>query len=210
MVVDHYYTEKPISALKKQVLVETLKGLRLKFFTGSSVFSKRQIDKATRLLIENSVIKPNWKILDMGCGYGVIGIALKKIYADYNCKVWMIDINKRAVMLSKENAKLNNVKVCVIHGNLYEPVKNLRTPKNLKFHTIITNPPISAGRAVCYEIIEKAPEYLLKNGLLQLVSRHKKGGAMLEKKMLEVFGNVKTIVKRAGFRVYVSINLKNS
>lgn len=198
MATEHYYTQEPRSSFKKRIITSNILGVKFRFFTSSSVFSKQRVDKGTRLLIENCIIHPGWKILDMGCGYGVIGISLKKIYEHYNCKVWMVDINKRATMLSRQNAKLNNVHVHVLHSNLYEAVNNL------KFNTIVTNPPITAGREVCYKIIEKAPDHLLKKGLLQLVARHRKGGAMLEKKMLDVFGNVKTIAKRSGFRVYVS------
>ncbi len=197
-MVEHYFSEKPSTEFSKKLVTAVLLGVEFKFFTAKSVFSKLRVDKASKLLIENVEVKQGWNVLDLGCGYGVIGIALAKVY---NCKVWMTDINKRAVTLAKINAKLNNVKVKILQGWLYQPVKHL------KFDAIVVNPPISAGRSLCFEIIEKAPEHLKNQGSLQLVARHKKGGAMLEKKMLEVFGNVQVVAKKSGFRVYKSYAL---
>jgi 16S rRNA G1207 methylase RsmC len=64
---------------------------------------------------------------------------------------------------------------------------------------------MAAGRKICYKIIEEAKKHLKKNGTLQLVARHQKGGKMLEKKMQEAFGNVEAIAKKSGFRVYLSV-----
>ncbi len=110
----------------------------------------------------------------------------------------MTDINERAIKLSRMNIKLNNIEnVIVKKSNLYGNIEG-------EFDAIIINPPQTAGKKVCFEIIEKAKEHLKKNGLLQLVARHNKGGKELEKKMKEVFGNVEEIGKKSGYRVYIS------
>jgi len=96
------------------------------------------------------------------------------------------------------NADRNKVKVVVVHGNLFEPVKAK------KFNTVISNPPQHAGKDVCFAIIEQSRDHLKKGGLLQVVARHQKGGRTLETHMKEVFGNVKEIEKKGGLRVYVS------
>lgn len=89
-------------------------------------------------------------------------------------------------------------------SNLYNAIREQ------SFDTIITNPPMKAGREICYQIIEQAKHHLNPNGTLQLVAFHKRGGAMLEKKMQEVFGNVETVAKKSGFRVYVSVKNKQN
>jgi 16S rRNA G1207 methylase RsmC len=193
---EHYYSEKQTSELRIREIDVNLRGNILKFRTGSGVFSIGKIDKGTKLLIEKCIVKKDWKILELGCGYGCVGIAIGKAFP--STSVLMTDINERAVKLSRMNIKLNKVEnVKVRKSDLY---KNIHE----KFDTIITNPPQTAGKKICFEIIEKAKEHLNKNGLLQLVARHNKGGKELEKKMKKVFGNVKDIGKKAGYRVYVA------
>ncbi len=195
-MTEHYYSEKQTSILRIKEIEIKLKENNLKFNTGSGVFSIGWIDKGTELLIKNCIVKPDWRVLDLGCGWGVIGIAIAKAFP--TAFVLMTDINERAVKLSRMNIKLNNLwNIKTKKSNLYEKIIH-------KFDTILTNPPQLAGREICFEIIEKAKSHLKKGGLLQLVARHNKGGKQLEKKMEEVFGNVKDIAKKSGYRVYVS------
>jgi 16S rRNA G1207 methylase RsmC len=91
--------------------------------------------------------------------------------------------------------KLKNVEVR--NGNMYDAI-------NEKFDVILLNPPQTAGKDVCFEMIEKAKHYLVKNGSLQIVARHNKGGKTLMQKMKEVFNNVETLAKKSGYRVYIS------
>ncbi len=136
-------------------------------------------------------------MLDLGCGYGVVGITIAKIYPQ--TQVVMTDVNERATKLTTENAKLNNVNTEIRTGNEYETVANE------KFDYILLNPPQKAGRDICYLLIEKSIEHLNSSGALYLVARHQRGGRMLEQKMKETFGNVKTIARESGFRVYASV-----
>ncbi len=194
--MSHYYSEKQTSELRIKEIDVNLRDNNLKFRTGSGVFSVGKIDKGTKLLIEKCIVKKDWKILDMGCGYGCVGIAIGKAFPLVH--VLMTDINERAVKLSRMNIKLNKAEnVQVIKSDLYKNIQE-------RFDTIITNPPQLAGKKICFEIIEKAKEHLKKDGLLQLVARHNKGGKELERKVKEVFGNVKEIGKKAGYRVYVA------
>ncbi|MBW3002121.1 methyltransferase [Candidatus Woesearchaeota archaeon] len=193
----HYYSEQPESELKPRKIQAKLKKKSFEFWTGSGVFSPRRVDPATELLIENAVVNKQDKVLDLCAGYGPIGIAVKKIFPD--TQVFLTDINKRATNLAKKNSKLNKTKVTIKSGDLYEPYSDE------KFDVILVNPPIAAGRTICYKIIEEAITHLNKEGTLQLVARHQKGGRMLEKKMQEVFGNVETLAKKGGFRVYLSV-----
>lgn len=193
---EHYFTKTPTSALRKTPVSFSFHGKELSFICASGVFSATKIDSATQLLLEHCHIQDGWDILDLGCGIGVIGISIKKAYSQ--CTVVLSDVNERALSISQENARRNSVSVEIIASDVFAGLKGRM------FDTIITNPPHHAGRELVYQLIEEAPLYLKRTGLLQLVAKHQKGGAMLEKKMQEVFGNVSVLVKKGGFRVYCS------
>ena len=197
---EHYFTEKPTSELKTKTISSTVRSHNFTFITPSGVFSFGTIDRASLLLAEHAVIKENTTILDLGCGWGFLGIMIKKVFPATN--VWMTDTNERALDFAQQNAKRNNIKLTIMKSNLYNTIREQ------SFDIIITNPPMKAGREICYQIIEQAKHHLNTNGTLQLVAFHKRGGAMLEKKMQEVFGNVETIAKKSGFRVHVSVKEK--
>ena len=190
-MTEHYFSKKPKSNNNERLFYYN----NIKFYTSSSVFSKSHLDKGTELLIKESKITENAKILDIGCGYGAIGIILSKLYPKAN--ITMSDINERAINLAKKNSKINNVNPKIIQSNLFENI-------NEKFDIILSNPPQHAGKKVCFEMIEKSKKHLNDKGTLQLVARHNKGGKELSKKMFSVFGNVKEIAKKSGYRVYLS------
>ena len=194
--MEHYYSENPKSELNQKKISQNIKGINFEFYTSSGVFSKDKIDAGTLALAQNAIIKRNSKVLDIGCGIGVLGIVAAKLS---DADVVMTDINKRAVMLTKKNLELNNAKAEIYHGNLYEKIKDD------DFDIIISNPPQSAGKEVCFELIEDAKKHLKQNGNLQIVARHNKGGKTLSKKMEEVFGNAKTTARKSGYSVYMSI-----
>ncbi|MBI3035464.1 methyltransferase, partial [Candidatus Woesearchaeota archaeon] len=107
---------------------------------------------------------------------------------------------KRAVMLAKKNIELNNAKAEIHQGHLYEKIKGN------DFDVVLSNPPQTAGKEICFKLIEQSKEHLKNDGNLQLVARHNKGGKTLSKKMEEVFGNVKVIAKKSGYWVYVCVS----
>ncbi len=197
---EHYFTEKQRSAPKEREFSCRLRGHLFRFLSASGTFAKYRVDTATRLFIEHAEVPEDARILDLGCGIGIIGIVMVRVF---NALVTMVEINERAAKLAKKNAKLNRVadKTTVLQGNLYGPIGDAR------FDAILVNPPMAAGRELCYSIIDKAPEHLEKGGTLQLVARHSKGGAMLEARMKERFGNCRTLAKKGGFRVYCSTNV---
>lgn len=198
--MEHYYSEHQESPLKVNKIKQKIKGTDFWFYTASGIFSKDKIDKGTLILAENMIIDKNSKVLDIGCGIGVLGIMSAKIF---DADVVMTDINKRAVMLAKKNSELNNIKVEIHHDNLYEQIKQH------DFDVILSNPPQTAGKEVCFELIIQSKKYLKDNGSLQLVARHNKGGKQLSEKMKEVFGNVKIIEKKSGYWVYLSVKSEN-
>lgn len=193
--MQHYYSPKQESKYKIKKIKIDIIGFSFSFYTSSGIFSKKKIDLGTKLLAENMIVKG--KTLDIGCGYGVIGIVASKFAKE----VYLTDINERACKLANMNLKLNNIKNAVVkNGNLYEPVKNI------KFDTILCNPPQTAGKDICFKIIKQAKVHLNKNGLFELVARHKKGGKSLALMMKETFNNIEVIAKGSGYKIYLSKN----
>jgi 16S rRNA (guanine1207-N2)-methyltransferase len=198
--MEHYFSENPKSTFIKEKFETEPLGEKININSGSGLFSLKEIDFGTELLIKNAkIINENSKILDLGCGYGIVGIALKK--HNPNLDVTLVDINDRAIQLSKKNCDENDTECAVYKSNIFT------NPKlhDEKFDVILTNPPFSAGKSVCIEFIKQSYEHLNKKGLLELVAPHNKGGESLKKIMLEVFGNVDELVKKRGYRVYCSV-----
>ncbi|MBI2558574.1 class I SAM-dependent methyltransferase [Candidatus Woesearchaeota archaeon] len=193
--MEHYYSETQKSLLNIRKIKQKIMNKEFDFYTASGVFSKDKIDKGTLVLAENMIVDKNSKVLDIGCGIGILGIVAAKIS---DSDVVMSDVNERAVTLAKKNIKLNDVKAEVYQGNLYQKINQK------DFDAILSNPPQTAGKELCFRLIEEAKEHLKNNGSLQLVARHNKGGKTLSRKMEEVFGNIKVIAKKAGYWVYFS------
>ena len=145
--MEHYFSENPKSAEKKEVIRYRCKGHDFIFRTSSSVFSKSKVDIASDILINKARIAKNSRILDIGCGYGAIGIAIA--FLNPGCKIVLSDLNERAVRLAKENIGINGVKADIFQGNLFEHVPGM-------FDIILSNPPIHAGRDICFDIINKS------------------------------------------------------
>ena len=195
---EHYYTAKPTSQLRPKEFSTVIFTHRMTFVTGSGVFSIGKLDLGTKLLINSAEIKneEDFDVLDLGCGYGAVGIALKKEYPNIN--MVCTDINIRAVNLTRENADKNKVKIKSFTSDIYKKMREL------KFDAILVNLPQNAGKEICFKMIEDAVGFLKPNGTLQAVSRHQKGGKSYEKKMIEVFGNCEYLGKGSGYRVYCS------
>lgn len=163
----------------------------LELSTDHGVFSKNKLDFGTRLLLENLPFHEfEGKILDVGCGYGPIGLYLAKVT---NCQIDMCDVNKRALHLTKMNAKTNHLSVSVFESDCYSNVTE-------KYNVIVTNPPIRAGKRVVYEILMGAGNYLTSDGKLFCVI-HKDQGAKSTISELEKIYNVVILEKNKGFFV---------
>lgn len=192
----HYYTENPDSEIKEKSFLENIKGKQLKFTSVSGVFSfENKVDKVSHNLIVNFTPSGS-SILDVGCGYGAIGLSLKALFPSQS--VTMIDINNRALDYSKKNASVNHLEVEILHSNLYQELSG-RT-----FDDIVSNPPFAAGKELNTRLIKESYEYLSENGSLWLVAFHNKGGSTLKEIMKSVYGNVTDIDKKGGIRVYKS------
>lgn len=164
------------------------------FITDHGVFSKQGLDFGTRTLIETIPInKINGEVLDLGCGYGPIGIIVKD---NTNASVDMIDINLRSLHLARMNATKNNISVNVFESNGYSNISK-------KYDYIITNPPIRVGKKILYDLLFGAKEHLKENGELWLVI-NKNQGAKSVAKDLEKEYDVEIVKKNKGFYIIMA------
>lgn len=195
---DHYYSQNPGVRHDRQIHQAELRGYPLKFMTDAGVFSKTGVDYGSKVLLNALVLPPNSKVLDVGCGYGPIGLTAAKLVPQGH--VTMIDINERAVELSRENAKLNGItNVTVYQSDLYDAVQGQ------SFDTILTNPPIRAGKQTVHRIFEEGYELLKPGGSMWIVIQKKQGAPSAEAKLQLLFSEVKEVAKDKGYRIYLSI-----
>lgn len=194
----HYYTNNVDAHSDEKSFNYRLRGYDFRFTTDVGVFSKKEVDFGSRLLIESfTVPEVEGDILDVGCGYGPIGLSLAKSYENRN--IHMVDVNHRALELAKRNAKNNNIlNVSIYESYCYEGVKG-------KFAAILSNPPIRAGKKVVHGILEEAQHHLVDDGELWVVIQKKQGAPSAKKKMEEVYGNCEVISKDKGYFILRSI-----
>lgn len=195
---NHYYTNQPSTPHDIQKWEYELRGKTFRFLTDSGVFSKKTVDYGSRVLIDVFTEEglPAGNILDVGCGYGPIGLALA---ASSDRQVEMVDINERAVSLAKENAANNHIQnVRIYSSNIYEKVTST------DYGAILSNPPIRAGKEVVHEILTEAYPRLVVGGTLTIVIQKKQGAPSASKKMAEVFGNVTLLKKDKGYHILQS------
>ena len=184
-----YFTNEQLPSKINEVKCNIL-GTNFVFFTDNGVFSKKGIDFGSRLLLEFiPLVEVGAEVLDMGCGYGVLGIVISK---KTGTNVDMVDINKIALHLAKQNLKANKcTNITIFESNVYQNVKK-------KYDTIITNPPIRAGKKIVYEMVMGANEHLKENGNLFLVIKKEQGAKSLIIDLEKIY-NVEVLGKKKGF-----------
>ncbi|WP_227938922.1 class I SAM-dependent methyltransferase [Alkalihalobacillus deserti] len=190
---DHYYTEKPEVDSKERSWTSDLRGMTFSFFSDRGVFSKKEVDFGSKLLTDVFEF-PNvtGDILDVGCGYGPIGLAIAK--SDSTRVVHMIDVNERALLLSERNAERNQIKNVQIYKS-----DRLENVSETSFAAIVTNPPIRAGKQVVHSILEQAYHHLANEGEIWVVIQKKQGAPSAVQKLEELFNNVDIVEKKKGY-----------
>ena len=196
---EHYYTEYPTSQIKERSFQQIIKNAELSLTSVSGVFSHdSKVDRASELLIET--FRPSGRtVLDLGCGYGAVGLFLKALYR--NQTVCLSDINERAVDYSMLNASKNHLEIKAVKSDLFSALEGIT------FDDIVTNPPLAAGKKTITKLINEAFDHLNINGALWLVAYHNKGGSTLRGIMKNRFGNAEDMEKSGGIRVYRSIRI---
>lgn len=192
-----YYAETPDAAHDIHDLNVSLLGQSFHFYTDAGVFSKKMVDYGSQVLLNALDLERGKNLLDVGCGYGPLGISLAKVQGVQST---MIDINSRAIDLAKKNAERNGVVAHIFQSNIYENVSE-------KFDYIISNPPIRAGKKVVHKIIEGAFDHLNQGGSLTIVIQKKQGAPSAKAKMEDVFGNSEIIRKDKGYYILRSEKL---
>jgi len=197
-VVRHYFSDMPVSKPKKMEITAELRGYSLNLVTYSGIFSFREIDKGTRLLAETMLIPESGRFLDLGCGYGVVGIIAGLENPDL--EIWFIDTNRLAIMATKQNAKRYLRKFKVLKNDGLKGI-------DVSFNAIATNPPFSAGKETVFRFIDEGFANLVPGGWMDVVARKSKGGKSLKEKMMSVFGNVEVAGRGSGYQVYRSFKI---
>ena len=185
----HYFESTPTSESNEKIIKVFINDTHFTFYTDNDVFSKKGLDFGTRTLLESVTDITGSDVLDLGCGYGPIGIYMS--YLKNN--VDMIDINSRAVELSKKNASINKVIVNAFVSNMYENV-------NKEYDYIISNPPIRVGNEILYKLLFDADKYLKNKGYLIIVINKDQGAKTVAKKLEEKY-DVSILNKNKGFFV---------
>ena len=188
--MSHYFIDDPNVKSNPIEISHIFDGKKFIFCSDAGVFSAHRIDSATDLLL--SKIPPlGGTLLDMGCGYGCIGIILAKAYS---LELTQVDINQRALHLTEKNSKLNNVESNIIPSDCFDNVTGC-------FDTIVLNPPIRAGKEVVYRMYEGSYQHLNADGQLFIVIQKKHGAESTITKLHQVFGNYEVLYKRKGYYI---------
>lgn len=191
--MEHYFTNNQNLKSEIREISYENKGLVFKFFSDLGVFSKDKVDFGSRVLLETVLEnekRMNLDILDVGCGYGFLGIVLSKFLES---PVDMVDVNLRAIHLCTRNIKENKVNAHAFVSNIYENI-------NSTYDVIITNPPIRAGKKVVMDILLGAKEHLNPDGYLWFVIRKDQGAKSILKSLENVY-DCKVVKKEKGFYI---------
>ncbi|MCK8627629.1 class I SAM-dependent methyltransferase [Fructobacillus cardui] len=197
---EQYFTAQPDAAHDYQDFDFELLGNNLHFTTDAGVFSKRTVDFGTRTMLSVAAETdfPAGRVLDLGTGYGPVGIAIAKAL---NKNIDMVDVNQRALDLAQKNANKNGVgsQVKVFQSNIYEAIQD-------QYALILVNPPIRAGKPVVTAMLQEAKNHLLPGGKLLAVLQKKQGAPSARKNLEAVFNDVSIAGKNKGYYVLEAVN----
>lgn len=193
--MSHYFVNDDKVASKPRNIVYSIDGVDFSFESDNGVFSKNELDKGSELLIETLLpLNLGTKLLDLGCGLGVIGLTLAYFHPGLN--VTLSDVNTRALSLCSANAAtlMLSRRVTVLQSDIYLEIEG-------KFDSIVSNPPIRAGKRVTYEIYKGALTHLIDGGSLYIVIRKQQGALSVKAYLEELFGNVTVLARDKGYYV---------
>jgi len=201
-----YFDANPEAESSRRIIEYRAEGINFRFNTDTAVFSKSAVDKGTDLLID-TVVKDirkrgagrDERLLDLGCGWGVVGIVMKAVFTLFD--VTMVDVNSRAVALAKENAGINPKKPDkIVQSDVLSSLGD-----DELFDIVMTNPPVRAGKKVVFSFYEQAFAHMNEGGSIYVVLQRKQGAESTFKKLSELFGNCETLSIEGGYRVMKSV-----
>lgn len=197
--MSHYFINDPTLNHETKIIDVQIKGTSFRFYTDRGVFSKDGIDFGSKLLLETLEFKGSEKIIiDVGCGYGPMGIYVAKMCP--KATTHMIDVNDRALDLAKQNASLNSVNNTQIYqSDLFDHI-------DFNADLIIANPPIRAGKKTVFQLYEQAQKHLNKQGRFVIVIQKKQGAPSTVEKLKELFSHVEILTRDKGYWIISSYN----
>jgi len=194
---DHYFAREPTAPRRSIEVRAQVRGRLFRFHSDSGVFSATRVDPGTLLLAEAMEVRATDRVLDLGCGYGVLGIAAAALATQG--LVVLLDRNARAVELAHANLELNGMR------NAYAVLADgTDALADAAFNVVVTNPPVHAGNRAVFAFIEGAHRKLRAGGSFYLVGRMRRGAATFAHHMEQTFGGVIEVEKESGYRVYRS------
>lgn len=196
MATEHYFTNEPAGEFVPHTITATLAGRPVELTTAGGTFSPEHVDRGTGILINSVAVPPKTgNLLDVGCGWGPIALSMALHSPD--ATVWAMDVNDRALELTRMNADalgLKNVRA----------VRPDEVPEGLTFAEIWSNPPIRVGKVVLHEILSTWLPRLEDGCEAQLVVAKQLGADSLLRWMndeLAPFGSTERALTDAGFRI---------
>lgn len=191
--MSHYFTPDPSDVASRPKRFSFRIGeATYEMESDAGVFSKQGLDFGSRLLIESMSLPAGSKVLDLGCGYGPIGIVFAK---RDRVEATLVDVNRRALELARKNAKANGVSVRTLSSDGFEDVEGV-------FDHIVTNPPIRAGKKVVYAWFGQAKDHLTTGGTFSLVIRKDQGAPSAQKALEGLYARVEIVAKKSGYFVF--------
>ncbi len=188
--MSHYFVDDPDLQDDHRTFDYYFGAQKITLTSNSGIFSPGHVDPATDLLL-NTLPPLRGSLLDLGCGYGVIGVTLGKAYG---LAVTLADINPRALACAERNCEQNGVAARFVQSDGFA-----RIPE--KFDSITLNPPIHAGKEVVYSLFEQAAAHLLPGGAFYVVMLEKHGAASAERRLGEIFSRCEPLYRKKGYRV---------
>ena len=200
--MSHYFQDDPNLVSNIKEINFEINGITMKLLTDNGVFSKNNVDAGSYAFLK--VLLPldlGKHILDLGCGYGTIGLTLAKAHEE--ARITLADVNPRAVALCERNAGLLNLspRVTILQSDIYEKIEG-------PYDSIVVNPPIRAGKTVTYRMYEEAKQYLIDGGSLYIVIRKAQGAESASKYIESLFGTVTLFKRDKGSYIYQAVKSK--
>lgn len=189
--MEHYFTEESGSVSEPRKIDLYFDGQIYPFMSDHGVFSKDRLDYGTELLLKSTLPDLSGEVLDLGCGYGPVGVL---VYLKTGLSCDMVDINRRALDLAEKNLELNRAQGKVFYSDGFSNIE-----KN--YDVILLNPPIRRGKEVIYRLFSEAAAHLKEGGRLLIVIQKKQGMASARKKLEEIFHGLRVLDKKAGYYV---------
>ncbi len=200
-MAEQYFTSEPTSANAPVTCTFEYRGRHLEFRSDAGVFSKGELDTGTRVLLSALPGEVRGRVLDLGCGWGALGVCVGKINPD--AEIVLSDVNTRAIALARDNAARNGVTVTCVVSDGFERLDGM-------FDQILLNPPIRAGKQTVYRLFSECADHLAENGELFIVIRKQQGAPSALEHLKTLFDHAMVVDKSGGYWVICCVGGKRA